>query len=98
MNDWSAILKDILSELQRGKHIAMLSVYLSSLVFSEHVRMYFENAKHLCVGSASDFNVWGVLYGIRHGLELWLKCLIRNRIIDRFLESVFFFPSCSFDE
>src|SRR4051812_39580396 len=45
-----------------------------------------------------DFRIFGALYQIRHGIELWLKCISRNVMIDRALASIFRPESSSFEE
>lgn len=90
--------KEILRELQTGENIAEPSVYPGSLAFSEHARLYLENAENLSGAATTDFAVFGVLYCIRHGLELWLKCFLRNFHIDQFLSGVAHQPEIKLGE
>lgn len=88
----------LLAELQHGSNLAVPSVYPGSLAFSDHARLYFDNAAALCrTGAMDDFRVFGVLYHLRHGLELWLKCLLRNKMIDGFLARLYEDPAESLD-
>lgn len=90
--------KEIFRELQSGTNIAEPNVYPHSLVFSDHARLYLENAEDLCDAGTTDFAVFGALYCTRHGLELWLKCFLRNFHIDKFLSAVNTAQEVDFDE
>lgn len=80
----------LLDDLQHGSSLAVPSVRLDSLAFSHHAHLYFDNAAMLCRTRAmDDFRAFGALYQLRHGLELWLKCLLRNKMIDSFLASLY---------
>lgn len=48
-----------------------------------HAKAFLSNARDLAsVGGDVDFQIFGVLYGIRHGVELFLKCMVQNRLVD----------------
>ncbi|HKO91640.1 MAG TPA: hypothetical protein VJU61_10830 [Polyangiaceae bacterium] len=69
--------------------VGIASVYPGINAFTEHAIAYFHNAALLCKRiEAPDFAVFGALYCIRHGLELWLKCIVQNDIIDEVLEAI----------
>lgn len=89
----------LLRELQQGRNIAVPSVYAHSMAFSDHALLYLDNAVAFCrPDGVADFRVFAALYGIRHGMELWLKCLLRNQEIDRFLNHAFRQQQQSFAE
>lgn len=89
----------LLRELQQGQNIAVPSVYAHSMAFSDHALLYLDNAVAFCrPDGVADFRVFAALYGVRHGLELWLKCLLRNQEIDRFLSHAFGHQEQSFAE
>jgi len=89
----------LLHELQQGKSIAVPSVYSHSMAFSDHALLYADNAVALCrPDGMGDFRIFAALYSLRHGLELWFKCLLRNQEIDRFLAHVFRHTDQSFSE
>lgn len=92
--------KELLSRLQEGKNIAVPSIYIDPLAFSDHAHLYFENAAALCRAPTNnnDFSIFSVLYNIRHGMELWLKCLLRNQLMDRFLTQTFQIPSATLEK
>jgi hypothetical protein len=101
MNDRSrempAPARVLLRQLQGGDDVAIPSVYVHSLAFSDHARLYFDNAAAISrPDGVGDFRVFAALYSLRHGLELWLKCLLRNDLIDRFLAQVFAVPEAEF--
>lgn len=82
-----------------GRHIAVPSVYPGRNALGNHARAYFSTAVHLCEEPRNhDFLVFGVLYCIRHGLELWLKEWIQDAMLDRASELIFSSdaPSVSF--
>jgi hypothetical protein len=90
--------KALLAKLQKGPNVAVPSVYVHCLAFSDHAQLYLDNAVSMCrQDGADDFRVFGVLYCLRHGLELWLKCLLRNRQIDLFLAEAFNEPGLDFE-
>jgi hypothetical protein len=83
--------QELLAELRHGdgRDIGVPSVYIGAMAFSAHAEAYLNNAALLCrKPEAHDFCIFGALYGIRHGLELWLKCLGINRMIDNGLEKI----------
>lgn len=72
-----------------GADIAVPSVYAGAMALTTHAMAYLETASQLCAEPRShDFAVFGAFYGIRHGLELWLKCIVINEMIDRALEAI----------
>jgi len=77
--------EDMLDRLTGGDggDIAVPSVYPGLGAFEAHAHAYFDNAQNMCEDVRShDFAVFGALYSIRHGLELWLKYLLQRSIID----------------
>lgn len=83
--------RDLLAELSEGDgaDIAVPSVYAGAMALATHAMAYLDVASQLCTEPRShDFAVFGAFYGIRHGLELWLKCMIINSMIDRTLEAI----------
>jgi len=92
-----ALASALLRQLQGGENAAIPSVYVHSLAFSDHARLYLDNAATISrPDGVGDFRVFAALYSLRHGFELWLKCLLRNDLIDRFLEQVFAVPKANF--
>jgi hypothetical protein len=80
----SPAARRLLSTLQGGdgRDIAEPNTYPGGNAFSSHARAYFINASSLCEHqNGHDFAVFGVLYGLRHGLELWLKWLIQMEVL-----------------
>jgi hypothetical protein len=56
------------------------------MAFNSHARAYLNNAAAICEDTGmSDYRIFMALYGIRHGIELWLKCVWSNERIDRAL-------------
>jgi hypothetical protein len=87
----SDVARDLLEELSDGDgaDIAVPSVYPGAMALATHSMAYLDLASQLCTEPRShDFAVFGAFYGIRHGLELWLKCMIINNMIDRTLEAI----------
>jgi hypothetical protein len=87
----SHLARDLLRELRDGDgaDIAVPSVYAGPMALATHALAYLDVASQLCTEPRShDFGVFGAFYGIRHGLELWLKCMIINDMIDRTLEAI----------
>lgn len=89
--DLSPAAQSLLNELSNGdgKNIAVPSVYAGDMALATHAKAYLDIASQLCVQPRShDFAVFGAFYGIRHGFELWLKCMVVNDMIDRALEAI----------
>jgi hypothetical protein len=87
----SQAARDLLEELSNGDgaDIAVPSVYAGAMALATHAQAYLDVASQLCAEPRShDFAVFGAFYGIRHGLELWFKCIIINDMIDRTLEAI----------
>jgi hypothetical protein len=87
----SQAARDLLGELSSGDgaDIAVPSGYAGAMALATHARAYLDVASQLCAEPRShDFAVFGAFYGIRHGLELWLKCIIINDMIDRTLTAI----------
>lgn len=79
----SQCARGLLSTLRGdGRDIAEPNIYPGVDAFSDHAQTYFSNAASLCEHhNGHDFAVFGVLYGLRHGLELWLKWIIQNEVL-----------------
>lgn len=89
--DLSPTARGLLAELSDGDgaDIAVPSVYAGAMALATHAMAYLDVASQLCTEPRShDFAVFGAFYGIRHGLELWLKCMVINDMIDRALEAI----------
>lgn len=72
-----------------GADIAVPSVYAGAMALTTHAMAYLDVASQLCAEPRNhDFAVFGAFYGIRHGLELWLKCIVINETIDRALVAI----------
>jgi hypothetical protein len=87
----SPAAEHLLERLQYGdgRDIGVPSVYAGAMAFSSHAEAYLGSAARLCEEpDAHDFCIFGALYGIRHGLELWLKCLVINSMIDAALDEI----------
>lgn len=55
-----------------------------------HALAFLSNAAQLCwENPVHDFSVFGALYSLRHGLELWFKYLAQNNMMDRALLAIF---------
>jgi len=81
--------KSLLNELQIGLQIAEAGVYPGATSFNDRAIAYLSNAAAMCrAGHLDDFRIYGALYGIRHGMELWLKCTIQNRTLDKALLAI----------
>ena len=83
--------RQILAELTAGDgaDIALLDVYPGIDAWTTHAIAYFSNASVLCdEPKAHDFAVFGALYCVRHGLELWLKWIIQKRVMDDVLAAL----------
>jgi hypothetical protein len=83
--------QEILAELTTGDgaDIALLDVYPGIDAWTTHAIAYFSNASALCdEPRAHDFAVFGALYCVRHGLELWLKWVIQKRVMEDVLASL----------
>lgn len=79
----------LLAALQQGANISEPALYQNSLAQSDYSILFTSNASELVSGTnMTDFAVPGALYLIRHGLELWLKCILSNRDLDRLLKLV----------
>lgn len=82
--EWSPLVQSLLAALHDGDDIAIASHEYGSHSFNHLALAYMSNAVALCRdGRVGDFRVFMAFYGIRHGLELWLKCTLRNQLIDR---------------
>lgn len=89
--------EELFSQLKIGTNIADPSSNIGSFAFSSHAIAFLNNAVALCKNdNVSDFRVYGALYFLRHGIELMLKCLARNQMIDVTL-SVLMTPHQSFE-
>jgi hypothetical protein len=79
----------LLASLQDGMDISEPALYQNSLAQSDYSVIFTSNASELVDNTAmTDFAVPGALYMIRHGLELWLKCILANRDLDRLLKLI----------
>lgn len=83
--------KDLLERLKNGsKDIAVPSVYPGATGAMKHAKAFLSNACHLSRnGRKPDFQIFGVLYGLRHGVEIFLKCLYQNLRTDNLLVDAF---------
>lgn len=80
----------LLEELQCGENVAEADIYPSSLAFSSHAELFISNAAAMAEPDGmDDYRIFGVLYLLRHGMELWLKCFVKNAVIDEFLSQIF---------
>lgn len=86
----SAEAKSLLKHLRKGAtDIAVPSVYPGATGAMTHAKAFLSNAHHLSTGCREpDFLIFGVLYCIRHGLEVFLKCLCQNQRVDDLLVEV----------
>lgn len=79
----------MLDDLGRGQNIAEPSNYPGSMAFGDHAIAYLSNAVGTCKDQGSDdFRVYSGLYQVRHGLELWLKCVNQNALLNRALRAI----------
>lgn len=81
--------KALLAELRNGANVANPPANIGEFAYSALAQAFFSNARGLCrdVG-LSDFRVYGALYSLRHGLELMLKCIVRNDLMDTTLRAL----------
>jgi hypothetical protein len=90
--------QSLLAQLRVGGNVADARASIGAFAFSSHAQAFFSNAIALCDDDGlSDFRVYGALYSLRHALELMLKCIVRNEMIDATL-SVLMIPELSFDD
>jgi hypothetical protein len=93
----SARAAHLLAQLQIGTNVADPTPNIGAMAYSSLARAFFSNARSLCQDEGlSDFRVYGALYSLRHGLELMLKCIVRNDRIDAALRELSR-PGQSFD-
>lgn len=78
---------------RQGNDLAVSKPVPNKFVFTDHALAYLENVQTLSKSGNSDFAIFGALYSLRHGLELWLKCLLRNHQVEMFLAALFEDPS-----
>jgi hypothetical protein len=75
--------KALLAELRNGANVANPPANIGEFAYSALAQAFFSNARGLCRDDGlSDFRVYGALYSLRHGLELMLKCIVRNDLMD----------------
>jgi hypothetical protein len=100
MNDMPSKGRTMMARLQQGTNISEPALYYSSLAQSEYSELFTSNASDLLKGGAgmTDFAVPGALYMIRHGLELWLKCVIANHRLDDLLRTLIREDAITFEE
>ncbi len=81
--------RTLLAKLGDGSNVADAPANVGAFAYSTLARAFLSNARRLCLDDhMSDFRVYGALYSMRHGLELLLKCIARNDLIDTMLRSV----------
>ncbi len=81
--------KSLLAKLRDGGNVANAPANIGEFAYSALARAFLSNAKMLCVDDRmSDFRVYGALYSLRHGLELMLKCIVRNDLMDTTLRAL----------
>lgn len=79
----------LLARLRVGTNVADPTPNIGAMAYSTLAQAFFSNARSLCNDEGlSDFRVYGALYSLRHGLELMLKCIVRNERIDRTLREL----------
>lgn len=81
----------LLAKLNTDDHgvVAVPSVYPNSMANFAHAEAFLDNAIHLCRNpDAPDFAIFGALLFIRHGLELWMKGMINNRMVDQIIDAI----------
>lgn len=82
--------QELLVKLQNGDRLTETNAYPGEFAFSHFARVFFNNAEHVArLDGWDDYAVFGALYQIRHGVELWLKCVIRDARTDAFLNDAF---------
>lgn len=97
-NPLSDEAKALLTQLQVGDNIADPRSSIGAFAYSLHAQAFFSNAIALCnYDGMSDFRVYGALYSVRQALELMLKCIVRNEMIDNTLRLIMK-PGQSFDD
>lgn len=90
--------KALLSQLRVGSNTADPRASIGAFAYGSLARAFFSNSIALCnYDGMTDFRVYGVLYSVRHGLELMLKCIVRNEMIDSILRTLMI-PKLSFDD
>jgi hypothetical protein len=88
----------LLAQLRVGGNVAQPSANVGEFAYSTLARAFLSNAHGLCADvGLSDFRVYGALYSLRHGLELMLKCIVRNDLIDETLRAMMT-PGVSFED
>ncbi|MDI3283448.1 hypothetical protein [Polyangium sp. 15x6] len=88
----------LLAQLRNGDNVAEPIANIGAFAFSAHARAFLSNAIALCRNDGtSDFRVYGALYSLRHGVELMLKCIVRNDTIDQILRTLMK-PGLSFED
>lgn len=81
--------KALLAHLQGGTNVANAPANVGEFAYSTLARAFLSNAQGLCRDDGlSDFQVYGAMYSLRHGLELMLKCVVRNDLMDTTLRVV----------
>lgn len=73
----------------RSRDIAEKDTFPGIGAFSDQAQAYFVNARALCGRNGPhDLAVLTSFYCIRHGLELWLKCMVKNQILDDVIHAI----------
>lgn len=90
----SPLAAKLIAHLQRegseGGEFGIPSITPGENALALHAEAYLSNAAQLChENPVHDFSVFGALYCLRHGLELWLKYVVQNNMIDRTLWAIF---------
>lgn len=92
--------RGLLARLHAGANVSEPALYPGSLAQTDYSVIFASNAGDLLRGGAgmTDFAVPGALYMIRHGLELWLKCILANHRLDQLLRLVVREPDLTFED
>jgi len=79
----------LLAELRNGANVANAPANIGEFAYSALAKAFLSNAHGLCRDDGlSDLRVYGALYSLRHGLELMLKCIVRNDVMDTTLRAL----------
>lgn len=75
----SSAATELLRTLKTGDNISQVRNYASPSGLADVAHALLDNAAHLAKNSSSDdFRIFGVLFSIRHALELWAKAFIQH--------------------
>ncbi|MFO1077939.1 MAG: hypothetical protein U1E73_09475 [Planctomycetota bacterium] len=89
MTSEPAECRALLQRLRSGDDIAEPAFLHNSLALSDYAIVFMRSAQELMAKSGlPDFALPGGFYMMRHGLELWLKCILVSRNMDRLLRRI----------